>query len=154
MQIFQKPLLRNQSGFTLIELMVVIVILGILIAIALPNMISSQARAKVASTKTNMSTFRNMVEVYGVIYSAIYPDDVTALMTDIAMINEPAAKEFRNPFTNKMGKSNSYDDESATKTPGLVTYEILGTGSYAIYGYDQQANRIQHLGRDMVLSNG
>jgi len=49
-------MLNNQKGFTLIELMVVVVIIGILAAIALPNFLSMQDRAKESEVKANAHT--------------------------------------------------------------------------------------------------
>jgi type IV pilus assembly protein PilA len=47
-----KRVLKGPQGFTLIELMVVIAIVGILVAVAIPNFLTYQARAKQAEVKT------------------------------------------------------------------------------------------------------
>lgn len=90
-------IIAKKRGFTIIELMVVIVIIGILVAIALPNFMGAQERAKLASLKSNMRTFQTMLEVYGVDYGGMYPRTMTELSTEA--ISKNYAKSYKNPFT-------------------------------------------------------
>jgi len=46
--------LRSKKGFTLIELMIVVAIIGILAAIAIPNFLKFQAKSKTSEAKTNL----------------------------------------------------------------------------------------------------
>ncbi|MFN4149352.1 MAG: type II secretion system protein [Candidatus Sericytochromatia bacterium] len=94
---------KNKKGFTLIELMVVIVIIGILVAIALPNFIAAQDRAKVSSVKANMHTFQAIVETYAVDWGGLYPDFVGGSIPSAGGLYVEATtkgywKDFSNPF--------------------------------------------------------
>ena len=63
----------NRKGFTLIELMIVVVIIGILAAIAIPNFIQMQSRAKEASVKGNAHSLQLAVEDFAVINNGVLP---------------------------------------------------------------------------------
>ena len=55
---------RNQKGFTLIELIVVVAILGILAAIAIPRFLSSREKAEQSSVVANLRTIESAIMVY------------------------------------------------------------------------------------------
>ena len=83
---------RNQKGFTLIELMIVVVIIGILAAIAIPNFIAMQNRAKEGSTKANMHTLQLAAEDYGVQSDGVYARTMVAgsgIGVDPAWLSKP-----------------------------------------------------------------
>lgn len=63
----------NCEGFSLIELMVVVVIIGLLAAIALPNYLAMTNRAREASVKNNAHTLRLGVEDRAVTTGGVYP---------------------------------------------------------------------------------
>jgi len=59
-----KMTLRNRKGFTLIELMIVVAIIGILAAIAIPNFLRFQLKSKTSEGKVNLAAIRTAEESY------------------------------------------------------------------------------------------
>ena len=63
----------RKRAFTLIELLIVVAIIGILAAIAVPNFLNAQIRAKVARTVSDMKTIATALQMYELDSNALPP---------------------------------------------------------------------------------
>lgn len=64
---------RNRKGFTLIELLIVVAIIGIIVAIAIPNLLNAIQRAKQRRTMGDMRSIATAIESYATDYNSYPP---------------------------------------------------------------------------------
>lgn len=128
------------KGFTLIELMVVVAMLGVLVAIAVPNFIGLQDRAREGSLKANMHTFQMAAEDYGVQNSGVYSVDANSV---VGLLPGGDA-HFFNSFRKTYGINVAWEDRTSFSTaasliPGITSYADSSSGlTYNIKGYGKQ----------------
>jgi general secretion pathway protein G len=65
----------RKSGFTLVEILIVVIILGILAAIIIPQFTDASTDAKQSSLDSNMQTLQSQFELYKVQHNDQYPWD-------------------------------------------------------------------------------
>ncbi len=67
--------MRNNKGFTLVEILIVVVILGILAAIVVPQFTSASSEAVKGALQSQIQTITSQVELYRVNNNGAYPDE-------------------------------------------------------------------------------
>src|SRR5690554_4918226 len=64
-----------KSGFTLVEILIVVIILGILAAIVIPQFTNASQDARESSVTSQLQTLRSQVELYKLQHAERYPTD-------------------------------------------------------------------------------
>lgn len=118
----------KNKGFTLVELMIVIAIIALLAAVALPKFASATEAAKVANVQGNLANLRTSLAVYYAKNKA-YPPYSTGATVGIRS-NGDVGTEFQNFYSNKqMPITPAGDNVTTTATTGRYVYTMAnGTG--------------------------
>jgi type II secretion system protein G len=138
--------MKAKSGFTLVEILIVVVILGILAAIVIPQFTDASEQAKESSLVSDLQTMRSQIELYKLHHNSALPgvggatiEQAITGLTDVSgnVAAAPGAGVYgpylqklpKNPFTNGRGINGAATDGS----PQGWTLDVNPTSP--TYGY-------------------
>lgn len=127
--------LRKVKAFTLAELLVVLVIIGILVLIALPNLMPLISRAKATEAKTQLAHIYNLEKNYFYMYSK-YTTDMTQLgFEQEKLVTEEGSANYRIEVIE--ATSNSF------KVRAVAVVDFDADGQFNIWEINQEKKLVE-----------
>ena len=131
---------HRETGFTLVELLIVVIILGILAAITIPQFNSATAEAREANILSNLQTVRQAIEMYRLQHDETYPTvDIVAQLTGQTAKDGSAGTAY-GPYLRGEFPKNPLKDRNDIQVLNTMYHEAYGLQGWM---YAQQTGEIR-----------
>jgi general secretion pathway protein G len=94
---------RQAHGFTLIEIMVVVIIIGLLAAIIVPGIVNKVDEARVAKAKADIQSLETALTEYR-LDNSVYPSTDDGLEALVKQPNDPSVTHWHGPYVQELSK--------------------------------------------------
>jgi len=123
-----KSLIRNATGFTLVEMLLVLVILATLAAIVYPKLAGRSEQARTTAAQTQISSFSTALDAFE-IDNGYYPKGKSGLMD---LVQAPRdAQNWRGPYLKELPRD-PWGNEYSYECPGRLnpsSYDLISAGA-------------------------
>lgn len=125
-----------RSGFTLIEVLLVLAILGVIAAMVVPNLLGKQEQANIKATSISIKGFEEAVKLYAVDHDGLFPDGNGDTVIQLLMTPEQTA------------------DSATPRAPYLESTPLDAWKQPLRYEYPASGNRQSTTGKPAIWSAG
>ncbi len=134
---------KSTRGFTLVEILIVVIILGILAAIVIPQFTNASQDARKSSLTSQLQTLRSQIELYKLQHGDTLPD-LTTNWDPLVKTSTYGGKTFgpymqaapTNPMNSNTGVVNGDGSAASSTVTGFIFDYSSGTGTGRIFGTD------------------
>jgi general secretion pathway protein G len=135
---------RRESGFSLIELLIVVVVIGIIMAITVSSLLHARDKARQGATISDMRNIATAIEAYSLDYSSTPTNDVFATVSI-------ALRPYHNhhiPVSDHWGHTYIYSTDVSSN------YSLVSYGKDGLAGDEITPSTRFEFDRDIVIANG
>jgi general secretion pathway protein G len=137
-----EPRTRRERGFTLIEIMIVVAVIGIIAGIAIPGLLTAFDRARQTSTVAMMRGFSTALQAYAT-DNQVYP-----LTIDVATL-----LPMLNPYSDRLRANDEWHHPLNYESDG-ERYSLICYGKDGVDGGDISPQTRYVFALDIVLTDG
>jgi general secretion pathway protein G len=149
----QHPVSSGSRGFTLVEILIVVVILGILAAIVVPQFANASSSAQSSSLKGSLQVIRSQLELYHAQHNSTYPtldqlDDAWNVLTSQTNAEGNAGTDY-GPYIKKMPVNPFEGSSSVSDAAAIGVGWVYEEATGKVYGVVPQ-DKADELSMDTV----
>jgi len=157
----------TQKGFTLIELMIVVAIIGILAAIAIPKFAQMMEKSREGATKGNIGALKSAISIYQGDWQGVAPNDLLSWFStggSVAYIDnipqvKVTGKNPKNTLATFSSPNGNVVNETALNTGSPAVFSALTTGTGWVFDdggdtYSGKANSYIYVNSTILDSFG
>ena len=119
---------HDRRGFTLLEVLLVLIILGVIAALVVPNLLGTQERANINAARASISRLEGVIELYAVEHNARYPETLDDLLQPVDLQGQPM-KPYLNEYPkDPWGQRLNYELTTDSNAAGAQRPRIWSNG--------------------------
>jgi general secretion pathway protein G len=134
---FEKILTTSRAGFTLIEVLLVVVIIGILVGVAVPRLGGRVRQAQVAAARAGIENIGTALRLYE-LDNGQFPNSLQSLV-----VNPGGAQNWRGPYLEKGLSKDPWGNDYIYASPGShnpQSYDLRSLGPDGVESADDVTN--------------